>query len=83
MNTGKPIALTRWTFVGKVMSLICCLVLSFSPKEQTSSNIMAASPVILKTEKIKSNTVSIVFPSICYEVMGPDDMILIFLNVEF
>jgi len=34
-------------------------------------------------EKIKSNTVSIVSPSICYEVMGPDDMILIFLNVEF
>ena len=41
------------------------------------------SAVILEMEKIKSNTVSIVSLSICYEVMGPDDMILIFLNVEF
>ena len=89
MTTGKTIALTRWTFVGKVMSLLfnllSSLVLTFLPRSKCLliSWLQSPSEVILEPKKIKSVTVSIVSPSICHEVMGLDVMILIFLNVEF
>ena len=89
MTTGKTIALTRWTFVGKVMSLLfnllSSLVLTFLPRSKCLliSWLQSPSALILEPKKIKSFTVSIVSPSICPEVMGPDAMILIFLNVEF
>ena len=84
MTTGKTIALTRWTFVGKVMSLLCNmlsrLVIAFLPRSKCLliSWLQSPSAVILEPKKIKSVTVSIVSPSICYEVMGLDDLILIF-----
>ena len=84
MTTGKTIALTRQTFVGKVMSLLfnmlCRLVITFLPKSKHLLISWQQSPsaVILEPKKIKSLTVSIVYPSICHEVMGPDAMILVF-----
>ena len=84
MTTGKTIALTRWTFVGKVMSLLLNmlsrLVIAFLPKSKglLISWLQSPSAVILEPKKIKSLTVSIVSPSICHEVMGPDVMILVF-----
>ena len=87
MTTGKTIALTRRTFVGKVMSLFFNMlsrfaIYSFSSKEQASFNFMAAVTHnlhwFLEPPKIKSVTVSIVSPSICHEVMRPDAMILVF-----
>ena len=84
MTTGKTIALTRWTFFGKVMSLIfnmlSRLVIAFLPRSKhlLISWLQSASAVILEPPKIKSVTVSIVSPSICCEVMGPDAMILVF-----
>ena len=84
LTTGKTIALTRWTFVGKVMSLLfnmlSKLVIAFLPKSKRLliSWLQSASAVILEPKKIKSVTVSIISPSICHEVMGPDAMILVF-----
>ena len=84
MTTGKTIALTRWTFVGKVMSLLFNMLSrigdSFSFKEQASFNFMTAVTICsdFVAQNIKSLTVSIVSPSICHEVMGPDAMILVF-----
>ena len=84
MTTGKTIALTRQTFVGKVMSLLfnmlSRLVIAFLPRSKhlLISWLQSPSAVILEPEKIKSVTVSIVSPSICHEVMGPDVMILVF-----
>ena len=81
MTSGKTIALTRQTFVGKVMSLLfnmlSRLVIAFLPRSKHLLNSWLQSPsaVILEPPKIKSLTVSIVSPSICYEVMGPDAMI--------
>ena len=89
MTTGKTIALTRWTFVGKVMSLLLNilsrLVITFLPssKHFLISWLQSPSAVILEPPKIKSVTVSIVSPSICHEVMRLDAMIFVFLNVEF
>ena len=89
MTTGKTIALTRWTFAGKVMSLLfnklSRLVIAFLPRSKRllMSWLQSPSAVILDPKKIKSVTVSIDSPSICHEVMGPDAMIFIFLNVEF
>ena len=89
MNTGKTIALTRWTFVGKVMSLLfnmlSRLVITFLQRDKCLliSWLQSSSAVILELKKIKSVIDSIVFPSICHKVMGPDAMILSFLNVEF
>ena len=88
MTTGKTIALTIWPFLGKVMSLLFNMLLGghrFSPrsKDLLISWLQSQSVVILEPKKIKSVTVSIVFPSICYEAMGLDAMILSFLNVEF
>ena len=88
MTTGKTIALTRWTFVGKVMSLLfnklSRLVMTFLPRSKylLISWLQSPSAVILEPPRIKSVTVFIVSPSICHEVMGPDAMILSFLNVE-
>ena len=84
MTTGKTIALTRQTFVGKVMSLLfnmlsrCDIVFLTRSKSLLLSWLQAPSAVILEPKKMKSLTVSIVSPSICYEVMGPDAMILVF-----
>ena len=83
MTTGKTIALTRQTFVGKVMSLffntLSRLVTAFLPrgKRFLISWLQSLSVVILELKKIKSVTVSIVSPSICHEVMGLDAMILV------
>jgi len=89
MTTGKTIALTRWTLVGKVMSLLFNvlprLVITFLPKSKRLliSWLQSPSAVILKPPKIKSATVSTVSPSICHEVMGPDAMILLFWMLSF
>ena len=83
MTTGKTIALTRQTFVGKVMSLLfnmlSRLVIAFLPRSKHLLILWLQSPsaVIMKHKKIRSLTVSIVSPSICHEVMGPDAMILV------
>ena len=83
MTTGKTIALSRWTFVGKVMSLflnmLSRLVITFLPRSKRLfiSWLQSPSAVILEPRKIKSDTVSTVSPSICQEVMGPDAMILV------
>ena len=84
MTTGKTIALTRWTFVDKVMSLLfnmlSRLVITFLPKSKHLLILWLQSPsaLILESAKIKSLTVSIVYPSISHEVMGPDAMTLVF-----
>ena len=84
MTTGKTIALTRWTFLGKVMSLLfnmlSKLVITFLPsgKRLLISWLQSPSAVILEPRKMKSDTVSTVSPSISHEVMGPDAMILVF-----
>ena len=83
MTTGKTIGLTRRIFVGKVMSLLfnmlSRLVITFLPRSKRLliSWLRSPSAVILDPKKIKSATVSIVSPSICHEVMGPDAMILL------
>ena len=84
MTTGKTIALTRWTFVGKVMSLLfnmlSRLVMAFLPRSKhfSISWLQSPSAVILEPKKIKPVTVATVSPSICYEVVGPAAMILVF-----
>ena len=83
MTTGKTIILTRWTFVGKVMSLLfntlSRLVITFLPRSKRLliSWLQSPSAVILEPQKIKSDAVSTVSPSISHEVMGPDAMILV------
>ena len=85
MTTGKTIALTRRTFVGKVLSLLfnmlSRLVIALLPRNKRF-NFMAAVTICgdfgAEPKKIKSITVYIVSPSICHEVMGPDAMILVF-----
>ena len=89
MTTGKTIALTRWTFVGKVMCLLfnilSRLVITFLPRSKRLliSWLQSPSVVILERKKIKSATVSTVSPSIYHEVMGPDAMILVFRMLSF
>ena len=92
MTIGKIIALTRWTFVGKVMSLffnmLSRLVIAFLPRSKCLLLSWLQSPcaVILERKKIKSATVSIVSPSISHEVMGLDAMFLVlflFLILSF
>ena len=84
MTTGKTIALSRWTFVDKVMSLLfnmlSRLVITFLPRSKRLliSLLQSPSAVILEPRKINSATVSTVSPSIYHEVMGPDSMILVF-----
>ena len=81
MTTGKTIALTRWTSIGKVMSLLFNmlprLVTTFLPrgKHLLISWLQSPSAGILEPKKIKSVTDSIVSPSFCHEVMGPDALL--------
>ena len=81
MTTEKTIALTRWTFVGEVMSLLCNMlsrfVTVFLPRSKCLliSWLQSRSAVILEPKKIKYVVVSIVSPSICHEVIGPDVII--------
>ena len=89
MAIGKTIALTRWTFVGKVMSLLfnmlSSLVIVFFSKELLSFNFMAA-VTICSDFGAPQNKVCHCFnfsQSVCHEVMGLDAVILVFLNVEF
>ena len=84
MTTGKTIALTKQTFVGKVISLLfnvlSRLVITFLPRSKRLliSWLQAPSAVILEPPKIKSDTVYIVSLSICQEMTGPDAMIFVF-----
>ena len=84
MPTGKTIALTRWSFVGKVMSLLfnmlSRLVIAFLSRSKCLliSWLQSPSAVILEPRKIKSLTVFFISPSICHKVMGLDTMILVF-----
>ena len=84
MTTGKIIALTRWTFVGKVMSLLFNMLsrflIAFLPRSKCLliSWLQSLSAVVSEPKKMKPVTVSIVSPSICHEVMGPDVMIFVF-----
>ena len=86
MTTGKTIALTRLTFVDKVISLLLNmlsrLVITFLPRSKCLliSRLQSPSAVILEPPKIKSDTVS---PSICHELMGQDVMILVFSTLSF
>ena len=89
MTTGKTIALTRWTFVGKAVSLLfnmlSRLVITFLPRSKhvLISWLWSPSAVILEPPKIKSLTISIVSPSVGHEVMGSDAMILFFWMLSF
>ena len=89
MTTGKTIALTRQTFVGKAMSLLfnvlSRLVITFLPRSKCLLISWQQSPsaVILEPQNIKSATVSTVSPSICHAVMGQDAMILVFWMLSF
>ena len=84
MTTGKTIAFTRQTFVGKVISLLFNIlsrsVMTFLPRSKCLliSWLQSPSAVILEPQKIKSDTVSTVSPSISHEVMGPDAVIFVF-----
>ena len=89
MTTGKTIALIRWTFIGKMMSLLfnmlSRLVITFLPRSKhlLISWLQSPSAVILKPKKIKSLMISIVTPSICHELMGRDALILVFWMLNF
>ena len=89
MTTGETTALTRWTFVSKVMSLLfnmlSKLVIVFHPRSKHLLNmwLQSSSAVILEPPQMKSVSVSIVFPSICHEVMETDAMILAFWMLSF
>ena len=89
MTTGKTIALTRWTFDGKVMSLLfnklSRLVIAFLPRSKhlLISWLQSPSVVILEPRKIKSVTVSTVSPSIHHELVGPYAMTLVFWMLSF
>ena len=89
MATGKTIALTRQTFVGKIMSLLfntlSRLVIAFLPRSKRLliSWLQSPSTVILEPKKMKSDTVSLFSPSICHEVMGLGAVILAFWMLSF
>ena len=84
MTTGETIALTGWTFVDKVVSLLfnmlSRLVITFLPRSKhlLISWLQSPSAVILEPKKIKSDIVYTVSPSICHELVGPDAMIFVF-----
>ena len=84
MTTGKTIALTRRTFVGKALlfDMLPMLVIAFLPRSKylLISRLKSPPAVIWEPKKIKSVTVSIVSPDICHEVMGLDAMILVFCS---
>ena len=79
MITGKTIALTRQTFDGNILSLLSRSVIAFLPRSKhlLISWLQSPSAVILEPKNINSVTVSIVSPSVCHEVVGPDAMILV------
>ena len=89
MTTGKTIALTTWTFFGKVISLLCNVlsrfVIAFIPRSKCLlvSWLQSPSTLLLEPKKIKSVTVSIVSPSFYHEVMGPDALIFVFWQLNF
>ena len=89
MTTGKTIALTIWTFMGKVTSLLynmlSSFVTAFLPRSMSLliSWLQSPSTVILEPKKITSLSVSTISPSICHEVMGLGCHAISFLNVEF
>ena len=89
MTTGKTIALTVWTFVGKVMSLLFNMLSRFvviflqRSKHRLISWLQSPSAVILEPKKTKSLTVSVVSPSICHEVMGLYAMTFVFWMLSF
>ena len=88
MTTGKTISLTIWTFVGKVMSLLFntlsrLVIVFLQGASVLISWLQSPSAVILEPKKIKSLTVTIVSPSICYEMMRADAMIFIFWILSF
>ena len=89
MTTGKTIAVTRWTFIGKVMSLLfnmmSRLVITFLPRSKhlLIPWLQSPSAVILEPKKIKSATVSTFSTSICHEVMGLHVMVLVFWILSF
>ena len=89
ITTGKTILLTIQNSVIKVMSLLfnmlSRLAMAFLPRSKhlLISWLRSTSAVILEPKKVKSVIVSIVYPSICHEVMGLNAMILVFLSVEF
>ena len=89
MTTGKTIAWSIQSFVGKVMSLLFNMlsrfVIAFLPRSQVSFNFMTAVTICndFEAKKIKSVTVSTVSPSICHEEMGPDAIILVFWMMSF
>ena len=89
MMAGRTITLTRQTFVSKVMSLLfntlSGFVIAFLPRRKhlLISCLQSPSAVVLKHKKIKSVTVSIVFPSIFHEMMGPDALIFVFWMLSF
>ena len=81
MTTGKTIALTKWTFVGNVsaFNILSRLFITFLPRSKHLLISWLQSPSAVTLELLKINShVSIVSPSICHEVMGPDAMIFIF-----
>ena len=80
MTTGKTIAFTIWTFVGKVMTLLFNILSRFVIAFLPRSKLHSPSAMTFELKKMKSVTISIVSPPICHEVMGPD---LSSLNVEF
>ena len=88
-TTGKTIALTRWTFVGKVISVLFNMLSKFvvpflsRSKSLLTSRLQSPSVVILEPPKIKPDIVFTVYPSISHEVMGPDAMILVFWMLSF
>ena len=89
MTTGKTTALTRWTYVSKVMSVLFSmlfrLVIVFLPRSKCLliSWLQSPSAVILEPKKIRSVAVSTVCPSICQEVTGPDVMIFVFRMLSY
>ena len=90
MTTGKTIVLTNGPFfcqpsTSLLFNMLSRFVTVFLPKSKRLliSWLQSPSTVILEPKKIKSVTISIVSPSICHEVMGPDAIIFVFLNVEF
>ena len=87
MTIGKPVALTIQTFVSKLMifNMLSRLVIAFLPRSKCLliSWLQSPSTVILEPPKMESVTISIVSPSICHEVTGPDAMILVFLILSF
>ena len=89
MTTRKTTALIRWTFVGKVMSLLfnmlSRLLITFLPRSKCLVIwwLQTPSALILESRKIKSATVSTVSPSICHKVMGPDTTVFVFWMLSF